>query len=251
MEKKNKKRTELHRSRQRLISALGLTLFLLLSAAVFYFIGLPMLRFASDPERFRTLVDQHGIGGRLIYIGMVVLQITVALIPGEPLEIAAGYAFGTVEGTILCLIATGLGSGLVICLVRCFGTRLAEIFFTREKLNKLRFLQASPKRTAIFALIFMLPGTPKDLLCYYAGLTDIKLGTLLVICSVGRIPSVLTSTLGGDALGTKSYIFAAVVFGLTLLISAGGFWIYGRICSKHQQPVTARVTEKGATKCAR
>lgn len=245
MDDNEKNRARRSQSRRRLISALALALFLLLSAAAFYFIGLPMLRFASDPEKFRALVDAHGIGGRLIYIGMVVLQITVALIPGEPLEIAAGYAFGTLEGTILCLVATGLGSSLVILLVRRFGTRLCEVFFTREKLSKLRFLQASPKRTAIFALIFMLPGTPKDLLCYYAGLTDIKLSTLLVICSVGRIPSVLTSTLGGDALGTKSYIFAAVVFGLTLLISAGGFWIYSRICSKHQQPASA---EKGASK---
>lgn len=248
MDKSNQNCTQPSRSRQRLLSALGLGLFLLLSAAVFYYIGLPMLRFASDPEKFRALVDAHGIGGRLVYIGMVVLQITVALIPGEPLEIAAGYAFGTLEGTILCLIAAGLGSSLVILLVRRFGTRLCEVFFTNEKLSKLRFLQASPKRTAIFALIFMLPGTPKDLLCYYAGLTDIKLSTLLIICSVGRIPSVLTSTLGGDALGTKSYIFAAVVFGLTLFISAGGFWIYSRICSKHQQPASA---EKGAAKCAR
>lgn len=248
MDKTNKNRTELSQSSRRIISALSLAVFLLLSAAVFYFIGLPMLRFASDPDKFRALVNEHGIGGRLIYIGMVVLQITVALIPGEPLEIAAGYAFGTVEGTILCLLAAGLGSSLVICLVRRFGTKLAEVFFTREKLSKLRFLQASPRRTAIFALIFMLPGTPKDLLCYYAGLTDIKLGTLLFICSVGRIPSVLTSTLGGDALGTKSYILAAVVFGLTLLISAGGFWIYSRICSKHQHPASA---EKGATKCVR
>lgn len=245
MDDNEKNRAQLSQNHRRLISALALALFLLLSAAVFYFIGLPMLRFASDPEKFRALVDAHGIGGRLIYIGMVVLQITVALIPGEPLEIAAGYAFGTLEGTILCLVAAGLGSSLVILLVRRFGTRLCEVFFTREKLSKLRFLQASPKRTAIFALIFMLPGTPKDLLCYYAGLTDIKLSTLLIICSVGRIPSVLTSTLGGDALGTKSYIFAAVVFGLTLLISAGGFWIYSRICSKHQQPASA---EKGASK---
>lgn len=248
MDNKNQNRTELSQGSRRLISLLSLAIFLLLSAAVFYFIGLPMLEFASDPEKFRALVDEHGIGGRLIYIGMVVLQITVAIIPGEPLEIAAGYAFGTVEGTILCLIATGLGSSLVILLVRRFGTRLCELFFTREKLSKLRFLRSSPKRTAIFALIFMLPGTPKDLLCYYAGLTDIKLGTLLIICSVGRIPSVLTSTLGGDALGTKSYILAAAVFALTLLISAGGFWIYSRICSKHQEPASA---EKGAAKCAR
>lgn len=237
----------LNLKKQRLISASALSLFLLLSAAIFYFIGMPMLRFAADPEKFRSLMDEHGMGGRLMYIGMVILQIAVAVIPGEPLEIAAGYAFGTAEGTLLCLLASGLGSGLVICLVRRYGTRLVEVFFTGEKLGKLRFLQASPKRTAIFALFFMLPGTPKDLLCYFAGLTDIKLGKLLLICSVGRIPSIISSTIGGDALGTRSYILAAVVFAVTLAISAGGFYLYSQICKKHEYTAT---TEEGAEQCA-
>lgn len=247
MDKRIEKNKRLSPKKQRLISALALALFLLLSAAIFYFIGIPMLRFAADPESFRTLVDGRGAEGRLMYIGMVILQIAVAVIPGEPLEVAAGYAFGAIEGTFLCLAASGLGSILVICLVRRYGTRLAEVFFTGEKLNKLRFLQSSPKRTAIFALLFMLPGTPKDLLCYYAGLTDIKLGTLLLICTVGRIPSVITSTIGGDALGTRSYVFAAVVFAATLAVSAGGFYLYSLICKKHEQAAEA---ERGVQKCA-
>lgn len=237
--------------KQRIISAAAVAVFVLLSAAICYFIGLPMLRFASDPEKFRALVDAHGIIGRLAYMGMVVLQITVAIIPGEPLEIAAGYAFGAVEGTIICMLASGLGSMLVVWLVRRYGTRLVEIFFSEEKLKSLRFLKSSPKRTMIFMIFFMLPGTPKDLLCYFAGLTDIKLGTLLLICSIGRFPSIVTSTVGGDALGTKSYVFAAVVFAVTIGISAAGLMIYNRICKKHEKQLEENArTENGGKQCA-
>lgn len=57
----------------------------------------------------------------------------------------------------------------------------------------------------------MVPGTPKDLLCYFAGLTDLSWGKWLLLCTVGRLPSVLTSTIGGDALGVKDYQFAMLV----------------------------------------
>ena len=73
-----------------------------------WFVGRPMIRFVSEPEKFRLWVDEHGIWGRLAFIGMVIFQIIVAIIPGEPLEIGAGYAFGAVEGTILCLIGAVL-----------------------------------------------------------------------------------------------------------------------------------------------
>ena len=78
-----------------------------------WFVGRPMIRFVSEPEKFRLWVDEHGIWGRLAFIGMVILQIIVAIIPGEPLEIGAGYAFGAVEGTILCLTGAVLGGGLL------------------------------------------------------------------------------------------------------------------------------------------
>ncbi len=78
---------------KKLISAAGIALFLLLSLAIFWFVGKPFLAFVSEPEKFRLWVDGHGIWGRLAFLGMMLLQVFVAIIPGEPLEIGAGYAF--------------------------------------------------------------------------------------------------------------------------------------------------------------
>ena len=99
-----------------------------------WFVGRPMIRFVSEPEKFRLWVDEHGIWGRLAFIGMVIFQIIVAIIPGEPLEIGAGYAFGAVEGTILCLTGAVLGGAIVVLLVRRYGIKLVEVFFPKEKI---------------------------------------------------------------------------------------------------------------------
>lgn len=226
------KNTEnLTKKQQKLIASLAFGVFLLMMLLLGWFIGVPVYRFAREPELFRDWVDASGIWGRLAYMGMVIVQIVVALIPGEAMEIAGGYAFGTLEGTLLCLAAATVGSLVVFGLVRRFGVRLVEVFFSLEKLRSLRFLRASKKRDILFLLIFMLPGTPKDLLCYFAGLTDIKFTAWLLICSLGRIPSILSSTLGGDALGDEKYFVAVLVFALTFAISGAGLLVYNRLCS--------------------
>lgn len=220
---------------KKIIAWAAIAIFLLLSAAVGWFIGRPLVRFASRPEEFRQWVDGHGLLGMAAYVGMVFLQVAVAVIPGEPLEISGGYAFGALRGSVLCLLGAFLGSVAVFALVRRFGRELVEIFFPREKLEKLKFLQSSPKRDALFWLIFTVPGTPKDLLCYFAGLTDLSWGKWLLLCTVGRLPSVLTSTIGGSALGVKDYQFAILVFAVTLAVSGVGLLIYRAVCRRHEK----------------
>ena len=242
-----KTKRDLSRKQQKIIGVASFCLLLLTLVLFCALIGSPMVRFASDPDKFRQWVDSHGVWGMLAYMGMVALQVLAALIPGEPLEIAGGYAFGAVEGTLLCLLAASLGSAAVIFLVRRYGMRLVEVFFPREKIRSLRFLRSSPRRTFLFMLIFMLPGTPKDLLCYFAGLTDIKLPILLIICSLGRLPSIITSTAGGDALGEESYLFAVIIFAATLLVSVLGLLAYQLICKQHEKK-RAGGAEKGKRK---
>lgn len=220
---------------KKLIAWAAIAIFLLLSAVVGWFVGRPLVRFASQPEQFRQWVDGHGLMGCDAYVGMVFLQVVVAVIPGEPLEISGGYAFGAARGSLLCLLGAFLGSVAVFALVRRFGRELVDIFFPREKLENLKFLQSSPKRDVLFWLVFMVPGTPKDLLCYFAGLTDLSWGKWLLLCTVGRLPSVLTSTIGGDALGVKDYQFAVLVFAATLAVSAVGLLIYRALCRRHQR----------------
>lgn len=219
------------------LSLTAVVIFLLATAVVGWFVGRPMIRFARRPELFRAWVESHGLWGSAAYVAMVFLQVVVALIPGEPLEIAGGYAFGAWWGTVLCLLGASLGGAAVFALVRRWGAPLVEVFFPSEKLERLRFLRrASPKRTALLWLIFTLPGTPKDLLCYFAGLTDLKWGTWLLIASVGRLPSIVTSTVGGDALGVGNYTLALVAFAAALAVGGGGWLVYRVVCRHQRTP---------------
>lgn len=222
--------------RKKTLSLAAVVIFLLATAAVAWFVGRPMIHFARRPELFRAWVESHGVWGPVAYAAMVFLQVIVAVIPGEPLEIVGGYAFGAWWGTVLCLIGAALGSAAVFALVRRWGAPLVEVFFPPEKLERLRFLRrTSPKRTAVLWLIFTLPGTPKDLLSYFAGLTDLSWGAWMLIATVGRLPSILTSTVGGDALGEANYTLAIVAFALALAVAGGGWLVYRAICRRNER----------------
>lgn len=207
-------------------AAAGIVVFLLFLCALTYFIGRPMVAFFEEPDRFRAWVDARGMWGRLIFLAMVILQMLVAFIPGEPLELGAGYAFGVFEGTLLCMAGILAGSALIFGFVRRFGVKVVEIFFSREKIRSLKFLQNSRRLNAVVFLIMLLPGTPKDLLSYFIGLTDMKPSTWLMISVVARIPSVISSTLSGGALGDQNYTLAVIALSVTAALSLAGIGIY-------------------------
>lgn len=207
--------------------------FIIISVLFIIFAGKPIVEFASEPEKFREWVNDYGALGMLAYVGMVFLQTFFAVIPGEPFELVAGYAFGALPGMLLCIVGEVLGSVAVFAFVRVFGMKAVEVFFSREKISELKFLKETEKRDIVFFLIFMLPGSPKDLLCYFAGLTNIRRSTWLIISSVGRIPSVITSTLGANAINEGRYGFAIAVFAVTLALSGAGLLIYKAVCKKH------------------
>ena len=223
--------TERHK---KALYAAAIAIFILFTLAVSWFVGRPLIRFVRQPEQFRAWVQGHGLLGQLGFFGMTVLQIVIAIIPGEPLELGAGYAFGFWRGTLLCEIGILLGGLLVFLFVRRFGVKAVEVFFPREKIESLRFLH-NEKRLALWVFIlFFIPGTPKDIMTYIVPLTPMKLSTFLLLSTVARLPSVVTSTIGGNALGTGKLTFALIVFSATALISALGILIYRRICKRSE-----------------
>ena len=218
--------------KKKIIAGILIGLSIVVIGLVGWFIGIPLIRSAGNPQEFRDWVNEKGAWGPVVYVSLFVFQILIAFIPGEPLEIAAGYVFGTIEGTLLCILAASIGSILVLLIVRKFGKPVLEIFFEKEKIENLKFLKTSQKKIVIFMILFLVPGTPKDMLCYYGGLTDISMPLLIFICTVCRIPAIITSTIGGDALGTGQYGFAIAVFLITAALSAAGIYIYNRFSKK-------------------
>ena len=185
-------------------------------------------------DDFRDYIQSFGAAGWLVLLGLQFLHVFIALIPGELLETAAGYAFGPWIGTAICYIGVALASSLIFVLTRRYGVKLVEIFVERERINELRFLNTERKRNNLIFLLYFIPGTPKDLLTYFVGLTDIKLSTFLVLSMIARIPSVISSTFGGHLLGEERYTGAIILYGITGLVSALGLWGYNVYLKKKQ-----------------
>ncbi len=219
--------------KRKLAAICSITIVVILAVLTTVFVWRWLASFSQDG--FRDYIRSYGVWGWLVLLGLQFLQVFVALIPGELLESAAGYAFGPVVGTLICYAGVALASALVFYLTRRFGVRLVEVFVSREKIRQLRFLNTERKRDLLIFLLFFIPGTPKDLLTYFAGLTDIRLGTFLAISLTARIPSVLTSTFGGHFLGQGRYVGAVLIYGITGAVSFAGLFLYDRIIKRRRE----------------
>lgn len=217
------------RKKQKILALSFVLLYLALSALLLVNVGQPFLDFLGQPEQFRNWIDERGLAGQAVFLFMIVLQVFVAVIPGEPLEIAAGYAFGWFGGTLLCLLGIAAGSAIVFLLVRRYGTRVLELFFSPERIRSVKFLQNPKRLNRLMVVLFLLPGTPKDLLTYLAGLTPIRMSDFLILTTFARIPSLVTSIVGGSALGEGEYLTAMIVFAVTAAVSLLGLFVWSKI----------------------
>ena len=214
------------------LAGISLAVVLLLMVLLTLFVSHWLRSFSQDD--FRDYVRSFGVLAPLVMLGLQILQVFIALIPGEIVESAAGYVLGPWLGTAVCYLGICLASTLIFALTRRYGVKLTEVFVSRERINELRFLNTEQKRNTLIFLLFFIPGTPKDLLTYFVGLTDIRLRTFLLLSMVARIPSVITSTFGGHLLGQERYIGAVILYGVTGVLSLLGMVGYNRYLKKKQ-----------------
>ena len=209
--------------------------FLILAIGVIVFAGLtmlllrPLVSFASNPEILRVWMQDLGIWGILIFGIFNFLQVVFAVIPGGPFELAAGYILGVVPGTLLCDITMTISSVVVFLLVRKFGIRFVELFVSRRQIENMGFLKDNQKVQSVLFFIFLLPGTPKDVVTYLAGLTNLSLKSWIFICFVGRFPAILLTALGGSALGNAKYGIVAVVIVVFAVAYLAGMRLYRKL----------------------
>ncbi len=217
------------KSRASVILSIISAVFLLLTAAGI----LLMQKYLQDPELLREQIGEHYILGAILMVIVSAVQVIVALVPGELVEIAAGYIFGSIWGSLLCLGGIVLGSCITILLVRRFGRKFVYVFYPKEKLDTLPILNDPPKRNILTFILFVIPGTPKDLFTYAIGLTDMSIPLYIALTTVARFPSVILSTLSGDSLGTREYTAAIIFFVITAVVSGTGLLIYRWISGRH------------------
>lgn len=221
--------------RRKWFAAISLMLFAVIFILLTLFFTKILSPYLKSTEDLRSFLDSYGWKGYLILMGLQCLQVVVALIPGEVVELGAGYAYGAVEGTLICLVGVAISSALIFLLVKKIGISLVEIFVSREKIQQLRFINSERKLKRVVFLLFFIPGTPKDVLTYFVGLTDMRLSEFLLITLTARIPSVVSSTISGQMLGDKRFVTAGIVYAVTCVISLIGYALYNHFIEHRQR----------------
>lgn len=190
-----------------------------------------LLAWLADARAVRAFVSDHAFVSRLAMLGINIVQVLLAFLPGEPVELASGYAFGFWEGTALCLVASGLATSMIYWATRRWGWKLVGLFFDRSLFDRFSWLKSAKRLELIMFIVFLIPGTPKDFLTYFAGLTNMRFLPVVLIATFGRIPSIVTSTIAASAVGSGNWpLVACTLVASAFLLAVGGL-MYRRLRS--------------------
>lgn len=191
-----------------------------------------LLAWLADARAVRAFVSDHAFVSRLAMLGINIVQVLLAFLPGEPVELASGYAFGFWEGTALCLVASGLATSMIYWATRRWGWKLVGLFFDRSLFDRFSWLKSAKRLELIMFIVFLIPGTPKDFLTYFAGLTNMRFLPVVLIATFGRIPSIVTSTITASAVGSGNWpLVACTLVASAFLLAVGGL-MYRRLRSR-------------------
>ncbi len=178
----------------------------------------PVMKNLSTKEgqvAFKEKVDSSGILGLMSLFGLQVAQIFLIIVPGEPIEILAGMCYGSIWGTVFIMVSAGIISTTIFFLVRRYGKKFVCDFCNEEKIEKIeknKLFQNPKKIEMIMFILFLVPGTPKDLLVYISGLLPIKPSKFILISTFARFPSVITSTLAGENLAIGDWKMSIILY---------------------------------------
>lgn len=216
-----------------------LALYIILIAAFLGLIVYLTIRFgpqltglARNPEDLRALLNSFGWKGILVFIGIQMLQVVVAAIPGELVQIAGGYIYGTVLGTVYSLAGIFLGSVIVFYIARLLGYPLVKLLVSQKQLEKFNFIMNNDRSEVAMFLLFLIPGMPKDILTYIAGITPVKPLRFFIIITVGRLPALLASSYIGHSTQKGNYGMVIALSIAALILFLAGIFMKDRIIQK-------------------
>ena len=183
-----------------------------------YFFHRDIISVFSSKDSIEAFFFEYRAESVFIYMGSQILQIVICIIPGQWLQFAAGYMYGFWLGYLYSLIGAFLGTIITYYVARILGHDAMHLIFGEEKIQKMLETLNSKKAVVLVFLIFLIPGVPKDLCNYVAGLSEMKLKPFLIVSLIGRSPGMMGSLLIGRQIYTGGYVSAAVIAGVAVIL---------------------------------
>ncbi len=225
--------------------------YVLMVVVILVIIGLivylfPVVKNLSTLEgqiEFKNQVSNMGILGYLALFGLQFAQIFLIIIPGEPIEVLAGMCYGGIGGTIFITVSVFIITTIIFFTVRKLGRRFVYSFCSKEKIEKIensKLFKNEKKIEWIMLILFLIPGTPKDLLVYIGGLLQLKPLKFILISTFARLPSVVSSTFAGSSIAGGNWKFSIIIYAVTFVLV--GLFIF--IANKFDKDKTAEEAMK-------
>lgn len=190
-------------------------------------IGIPIYIYLECPEfidQFRTMegvnsfLARYKTIGVFVLIGLQVIQILLSVIPGQFIQFAAGYAYGFWFGYILAMIGIAIGTLITFYMARLLGKDAMHVIFGEARITKFVNQLNSKKAFAIILVLFLIPGLPKDLVTYAAGVSEFRFKPFLILSLAGRTPALMGTIMMGSMLHKGSY-FGLIVLGIGAIVA--------------------------------
>lgn len=170
-------------------------------------------------DRLVERVQNAGAAGVLILLGMQFLQIVVAFIPGEVVQLAAGLMYGPWLGALIVLIGCVISSTVIYKMVHTLGAPFVQGMVSTEHLEKFHKFEEQGKLDIVVFILFLIPAMPKDVFTYLVPLTDMKYKKFIVLTTVGRIPGVLASTYAASGLASGDVVGPVIVVAIAIVLA--------------------------------
>ena len=197
---------------------------------VFVIVGIPAFlyfRYGADifskdaAERVIDYLKSHNQIAFLVIIGLQIIQVIVCILPGQPIQFASSYMFGIMRGFLLSIIGALIGAAISFYLAKILGTDMVHMLFDKEKVDDYQNKLNSSKGLLIVLLIYLIPGVPKDLVAYVAGISEMKFKPFIILSTMGRSPGMLGSLLLGHYYGEGNYqaiIILSIIVAIVLIL---------------------------------
>ena len=195
---------------------------------------MPIMKDLSTTEgriNFKQKIDDLGFLGMLMLFGLQFAQIFLIIIPGEPIEILAGMCYGGIGGLIFITISVVILTTFILFMVRKLGRKFVYEFCNKEQIEKIensKIMKNTKKVELIMFILFLIPGTPKDLLVYIAGLLPIKPLKFILISTFARLPSVISSTFAGENITAGDWKMSIIIYLVTFILVGIVIWIVNK-----------------------
>jgi len=205
-----------------------LLLLILIGLAAYLFYYFDLIRFFQDKNQILQFIKSYHPYDELVFILLQIIQVVAAPIPGELSGILGGYLYGPFWGTVYSTIGLTLGSWIAFMLARFFGEPLLENVVKKEVFEKFEHFMEH-KGLLVSFLLFLIPGFPKDYLCYIMGVSLIPTGTFIIISTAGRLFGTIMLSVTGAFAGNGQYTFLTVIMILGIVIFIAAYYYHDKI----------------------